>query len=118
MFLTGLLPIGLLQVWTSYDQGFWFARSADFYEMEFVQTLGNWRMVPDTIIIVFGAFPLLYFLLEHLPATRKVDESGNNSMMGRKGAGTISRQEAMKTTVPDTFSHPLRLCQPCLRRHG
>ena len=33
MFLTGLLPIGLLQVWYSYDQGFWFARSAAFYEM-------------------------------------------------------------------------------------
>ena len=63
MFITGLLPIGLMQVWYSYDQGFWFARSADFYEMEWVQTLGNVRIVPDTIIIVLGAFPLLYFLL-------------------------------------------------------
>jgi len=62
MFSTGLLPIGLLQTWYSYDVGFWFARSAAFYELPFVQLLGTWRMVPDTIIIVLGAFPLLWFL--------------------------------------------------------
>ena len=66
MFVTGLLPIGLLQVWTSYGQGFWFARSAAFYEMELVQKLGNWRIVPDTIIIVLGGFPAALFPLEHL----------------------------------------------------
>jgi nitric oxide reductase subunit B len=75
MFLTGLLPIGMLQVWTCYDQGFWFARSAAFYEMELVQTLGLWRIVPDTIVIVLGAFPLLYFLLSTYPRLRKVGES-------------------------------------------
>jgi len=75
MFLTGLLPIGLLQVWTSYDQGFWYARSAAFYEQPLVQILGNWRMVPDTIIIVFGAFPLLYFLVTTYPRLRKSEES-------------------------------------------
>lgn len=82
MFLTGLLPIGLLQVWYSYDQGFWFARSAAFYEMEWVQTLGNVRIVPDTIIIVLGAFPLLYFLLSTFPRLHKVGEdnpAGNPS---------------------------------------
>jgi nitric oxide reductase subunit B len=63
MFSTGLLPIGLLQVWYSYDVGFWFARSAAFYELPFVQVLGNWRIVPDTILIVLGAFPLLWFLI-------------------------------------------------------
>lgn len=76
MFVTGLLPIGVLQVWISYDQGFWFARSADFYEMPFVQMLGTCRIVPDTIIIVFGAFPLLYFLVTTYPRLRKVGEKG------------------------------------------
>ena len=74
MFLTGLLPIGLMQVWSSYDQGFWYARSAEFYEREAIQTLGNWRIVPDTIIIVLGAFPLLYFLLSTYPRLRKAGE--------------------------------------------
>jgi len=75
MFLTGLLPIGLMQVWSSYDQGFWYARSAEFYELEVIQTLGNWRIVPDTIIIVLGAFPLLYFLLSTYPRLRKPGEA-------------------------------------------
>ncbi|NQU09416.1 cbb3-type cytochrome c oxidase subunit I [bacterium] len=76
MFLTGLLPIGLLQTWYSYDQGFWFARSAAFYNLPLVQLLGTWRIVPDTIIIVLGAFPLLYFLLTTFPRLRKVGEAG------------------------------------------
>jgi nitric oxide reductase subunit B len=75
MFLTGLLPIGILQVWHAYDQGFWWGRSAAFYELPIVQTLGNWRIVPDTIIIVLGALPLLYFLLSTFPRLRKVDEA-------------------------------------------
>ena len=43
--------------------------------MELVQTLGLWRIVPDTIVIVLGAFPLLYFLLTTYPRLRKVGES-------------------------------------------
>jgi nitric oxide reductase subunit B len=74
MFSTGLLPIGLLQTWYSYDVGFWFARSAAFYELPFVQLLGNWRMVPDTIIIVLGAFPLLWFLITTFPRLRAVGQ--------------------------------------------
>ncbi len=63
MFLTGLLPMGILQLWYSYEHGLWWARSAAFYELPIIQTLGNWRILPDTIIIVLGALPLLYFLL-------------------------------------------------------
>lgn len=72
MFLTGLLPIGLAQVWHAYDKGFWWGRSAAFYELPLIQTLGNWRIVPDTIIIVLGALPLLYFLLSTFPRLRAV----------------------------------------------
>jgi nitric oxide reductase subunit B len=71
MFTTGLLPIGLLQVYCCYDQGLWWARSAAFYEMPIVQELGFWRVVPDTIVIVLGAFPLLFFLLTTYPRLRK-----------------------------------------------
>jgi len=76
MFLTGLLPIGLLQVWHSYDTGFWYARSADFYELPAVQFLGNWRAFPDTMIILVGAFPLLFFLIRTFVRLRRVGEPG------------------------------------------
>ncbi len=73
MFLTGLLPIGLMQTWYSYDRGLWFARSAAFYELPKIQFLGNLRIIPDTILIVLGAFPLLYFLISTFPRLRKVE---------------------------------------------
>jgi len=63
LFSTGLLPIGLAQVWQAYQKGLWFARSADFYHLPLIQTLGLWRALPDAIIIVAGALPLLWFLL-------------------------------------------------------
>lgn len=79
MFLTGLLPIGILQVWHAYDQGFWWGRSAAFYEMPIVHVLGTWRIVPDTIVIVLGALPLLYFLVSTFPRLRKVEEASESS---------------------------------------
>jgi len=74
MFSTSLLPMGLLQVCYSYTKGLWFARSADFYELPIVQVLGNWRIVPDTIIIVVGALPLLWFLLSTFPRLRETGQ--------------------------------------------
>jgi len=71
MFSTTLLPIGLAQFRYSFEKGFWFARSAEFYEMPFVKIIGTWRMVPDLIIIVLGALPLLYFLVKTFPKLRK-----------------------------------------------
>jgi nitric oxide reductase large subunit len=56
--------------------GFWYARSAAFYELSVIQALGNWRVVPDTIIIVVGAFPLLYFLFKTYPRLRQVGSVG------------------------------------------
>ncbi len=84
MSLTGLLPIGLIQLWHSYNAGFWYARSADFYELPAVQALGFWRIVPDAIIIVLGAFPLLYFLASTFLKLRKV-EPGEGAPPGDSG---------------------------------
>ena len=70
MFLTTLLPVGLGQLWLTYTDGFWYARSAAFYELPWVKLLGTWRIVPDTIIIVLGALPLLWFLMTTYPHLR------------------------------------------------
>jgi len=63
MFSTSLLPVGLMQLWNVYEKGFWFARSAEFYELPWVKIITLWRMVPDLIIIILGAFPLVSFLI-------------------------------------------------------
>jgi nitric oxide reductase subunit B len=72
MFSITLLPMGVMQTWYSYEKGVWFSRSADFYEIPIVQTLANWRLVPDLVIIVLGAVPLLFFLVITYPRLRRV----------------------------------------------
>jgi nitric oxide reductase subunit B len=71
MFLTTLLPVGLMHVWVSYEQGFWAARSAEFWELPMVRQLSEWRLVPDLIIIAAGALPLLWFLVTTFGRLRK-----------------------------------------------
>lgn len=63
MFLTGLLPLGILEFMTAYREGLWMAKSAAFFDRPIVQLIGQWRIVPDTILIVLGAFPLGWFFL-------------------------------------------------------
>jgi nitric oxide reductase subunit B len=69
-FMT-LFPVGILQAWTSYKEGLWVARDASFFERPFVSLFGQLRMIPDTVIIVFGVLPLVWFLFttfRHLKA--------------------------------------------------
>jgi nitric oxide reductase subunit B len=75
MFSTSLLPVGLKQLWHSYQDGFWYARSAEFYDQPMIQALGTWRMVPDAIIILLGALPLLWFLVSTYFKLRKPGEA-------------------------------------------
>ncbi len=71
MFAVTLLPMGLLQVWHSFASGPWWARSHHFYELPLVQWLAEVRIIPDTVIILFGAIPLLWFLVRTYPFIRK-----------------------------------------------
>ncbi len=79
MSFLALFPIGVAQLKVSVTKGLWYARSAEFYQGSTVQTLGQIRIIPDLVIIILGALPLLVFLLvtfAHLkPATVKGGES-------------------------------------------
>jgi nitric oxide reductase subunit B len=67
MALATLLPVGLLQVWTSFRESLWAARDASFFERSTMVVLGSIRIVPDTIIIVLGVLPLAIFLFGTYP---------------------------------------------------
>jgi len=67
MTLGTLFPIGIAQAWTSYTDGLWVARDVSFFERPFVYWLGQLRIIPDTIIIVLGVLPLVYFLFKTYP---------------------------------------------------
>ena len=80
MFLTSLLPIGILQVMQSYENGLWQARDASFYEQPVVKALAMWRVVPDLVLIVGGALPLVGFLLYTFPHLRKQNVAAEESV--------------------------------------
>lgn len=57
MVLLSLLPIGLLQTWASMEQGMWYARSAEFMQQPFIETLRWMRIIGDTVFMSgVGAF--------------------------------------------------------------
>lgn len=62
MVLLSLLPIGLLQTWAAVEHGTWYARSAEFLQTGFMDTLRWMRIIGDTIFAI-GAFVLGYFVL-------------------------------------------------------
>ena len=62
MVLLSLLPIGLAQTWASVEHGLWFARSADFLQLPWLETLRWLRVVGDTVFMV-GTAALAYFML-------------------------------------------------------
>jgi len=61
MCVGSLLPVGLLQTWASVDQGYWYARSADFLHTPVMQTL-RWMRVPGDTIFAVGELAMVWFV--------------------------------------------------------
>ncbi|MEE8400209.1 MAG: cbb3-type cytochrome c oxidase subunit I [Desulfobacterales bacterium] len=72
MFLCTLLPIGILQVLANINHGFWYARSDAFWMQSTIQALGQFRMLPDFLIIIPGAGGLLLFMLKAITKLKPV----------------------------------------------
>lgn len=85
MALVTLFPIGVLQAWVSFRDGLWMARSAEFFERDFVAFLGQIRLIPDSIIIFFGVLPLAYFLIRTYPKLKPVRLEEGESIWKRIG---------------------------------
>ncbi len=57
MIALSLLPIGLAQTVASVDKGLWYARSAEFLQQPWVETLRWLRLIGDSIFLVgVGSF--------------------------------------------------------------
>ncbi|HKM94605.1 MAG TPA: nitric-oxide reductase large subunit [Prolixibacteraceae bacterium] len=61
MVLISVLPVGILQTVASIKHGLWYARSAEFLQLPYMQTLRWMRMFGD-IIFAGGAFALAWFV--------------------------------------------------------
>lgn len=63
----------------------WAARSAEFFELGGIVALGNIRIIPDTVIIVFGVLPLAYFLIKTYPHLKRPEIGDNESVWEKLG---------------------------------
>ncbi len=61
MVLISVLPVGLAQTLASVKHGLWYARSAEFMQQDYMQTLRWLRVIGDTIFAV-GVLALAYFV--------------------------------------------------------
>jgi nitric oxide reductase subunit B len=59
MVTLSLLPVGLLQTWASVDQGYAYARSAEFLQTPLLATL-RWMRVPGDTVFALGAVALVW----------------------------------------------------------
>src|SRR5690606_9037700 len=56
-----LLPLGTLQLIAAIDQGYWYARSAEFMQRPIVDLL-VWMRVPGDTVFAVGALVLVWFI--------------------------------------------------------
>ena len=60
MVAVSLLPVGIAPTWASIEHGLWFARSAEFLQQPWIETLRWMRMFGDTIFMI-GVACLAWF---------------------------------------------------------
>jgi nitric oxide reductase subunit B len=73
MALLTLLPLGTLQLFASLENGYWYARSAEFMQQPLVDLL-VWMRVPGDTIFSIGALALVLFVLGLWVLPRREDE--------------------------------------------
>ena len=62
MIVMSLLPIGLMQTWTSIEHGLWYARSAEYLQQPVMESLRWLRTIGDTVFLI-GVGTLAYFVV-------------------------------------------------------
>jgi nitric oxide reductase subunit B len=71
MILITLLPVGMVQLQTAFEQGFWVARDPSFYQDGLVRVLLWLRIIPDSIFILAGVVPLVWAVVRAMFHLRK-----------------------------------------------
>ncbi|ADG06795.1 nitric-oxide reductase large subunit [Kyrpidia tusciae] len=92
MALVTLFPVGVEQLRTTMEQGFWAARQLAFYRQPFVYTLLWARIVPDTVFIVVGVLPLALGVIRAFLHLKPVVPGANPAMpQGTDGSDEVNR---------------------------
>jgi nitric oxide reductase subunit B len=75
MCVGSLLPVGLLQTWASVDDGYWYARSAEFLGTPLMQKL-RWLRIPGDTIFAIGELLIVVFVATIRPRSGRVANAG------------------------------------------
>ena len=80
MVFVNLVPVGFLQFRDSLQNGYWHARSPEFYAQPLVRALEWARLPGDVLFIVGGILPIVYLALRtfywrNRPATVGAEEA-------------------------------------------
>ncbi len=62
MVTISLLPIGIMQSMASIEEGYWYARSAEFMQTDIMKLL-RWLRVPGDVILALGELLLVIFII-------------------------------------------------------
>jgi nitric oxide reductase subunit B len=79
MVFVNLFPLGLLQLGDSVQNGYWHARSIDFFRAHQVI---EWLRLPGDVVFIAGGLPLLYLTAKAVFRPRRVTDSGNTEIAG------------------------------------
>jgi len=85
MALLTLLPLGTLQLFASLENGYWYARSAEFMQQPLVDVL-VWLRVPGDTIFAIGALALAVFVVGLWLFPRRIGEEVEIEADDREGA--------------------------------
>jgi nitric oxide reductase subunit B len=88
MVLLSLLPVGLMQTWASVTHGLWYARSAEFLQTPWMDTLRWMRVIGDTLF-ASGVVALGWFILG-LKTGWSLQREGETKLAGLPGLAITS----------------------------
>ncbi len=63
MVFVNLVPVGTIQLFSSFTNGYWFARQPSFFQQPAVRVFEWLRLPGDMIFIVVGILPIVYLAL-------------------------------------------------------
>ncbi len=71
MLFANLAPVGAIQLYDSFKNGYWHARSPDFFAQHIVRILEWARLPGDVLFIAGGIFPVVYLALRMVAARHR-----------------------------------------------
>ena len=103
MIMLTLVPVGVLQAIESFQNGFWSARSWEFYQQPVINGLLWLRIVPDTVFILHRARLADLSAQNRLPTMYGTRENVEAGGLMSYGANTRAGVRAAATFVDKIF---------------